>query len=157
MDEPQADVTMQRPPIDLAVSAARWLAYFLDDCGLDPIMGFLLPGLGDALGSALGLVTVGVATGRRYPRRLIARMLLNLAVEGLLGTVPLAGDAFDAAFRAHSRNLKILDRGPTIGAARAWDWLILWAAGLCFVLALLLPVAIFALLTAWGLHALRGG
>jgi len=35
-------------------------------------------------------------------------MALNVAVEGIVGSVPLAGDAFDIAFRANRRNVCIL-------------------------------------------------
>ena len=36
------------------------------------------------------------------------RMLLNVAVEGVVGAVPVAGDAFDVAFRANRRNVRLL-------------------------------------------------
>jgi hypothetical protein len=42
------------------------------------------------------------------PLRIFARMLVNVAVEGLAGAVPVAGDAFDVAFRANRRNLRNL-------------------------------------------------
>jgi hypothetical protein len=36
-------------------------------------------------------------------------MLLNIAIEGLIGIVPLAGDVFDAAWKANQRNLVLLE------------------------------------------------
>ena len=35
-------------------------------------------------------------------------MLGNVALDGLFGAVPLVGDAFDVAWRANRRNLKLL-------------------------------------------------
>jgi hypothetical protein len=35
-------------------------------------------------------------------------MIANVAVKGVVGSVPLVGDAFDVAFRANRRNVPIL-------------------------------------------------
>jgi len=40
----------------------------------------------------------------------VARMILNLGVDTLVGSVPLLGDLFDVAFRANLRNAALLDR-----------------------------------------------
>jgi hypothetical protein len=37
-------------------------------------------------------------------------MLSNVAVDGLVGLVPVAGDAFDVMFRANIRNVRMLKR-----------------------------------------------
>jgi hypothetical protein len=37
-------------------------------------------------------------------------MLGNVAVDGVVGLVPLAGDAFDVLFRANMRNVRLLRR-----------------------------------------------
>jgi hypothetical protein len=37
-------------------------------------------------------------------------MLGNVAIQGVAGAVPLAGDAFDVLFRANIRNVKLLRR-----------------------------------------------
>jgi Domain of unknown function (DUF4112) len=68
----------------------------------------LAPGIGDAAASALSCYLLYEAHRLGVPTRILARMLLNVAIEGLMGTVPLAGDAFDVAFRANRRNVKIL-------------------------------------------------
>jgi hypothetical protein len=38
------------------------------------------------------------------------RMLGNVALDGVVGAVPLIGDAFDVMFRANIRNVKLLRR-----------------------------------------------
>jgi hypothetical protein len=35
-------------------------------------------------------------------------MLGNVAVDGLIGAVPVAGDAFDVFYRANKRNVRML-------------------------------------------------
>jgi hypothetical protein len=37
-------------------------------------------------------------------------MALNVAFDGVVGVVPLAGDLFDAAFKANRRNVRLLRR-----------------------------------------------
>ena len=36
-------------------------------------------------------------------------MAVNVAVEGLVGMIPFAGDVFDAAFKANQRNVRLLN------------------------------------------------
>ncbi len=68
----------------------------------------LVPGIGDVAASALSCYLLYEAHRLGVPPRIFARMLFNVAVEGLVGTVPVAGDAFDVAFRANRRNVRIL-------------------------------------------------
>src|SRR2546421_709306 len=60
--EPAATATVERD-----IAAAETLARWMDDRYLDPILGLLVPGIGDLIGSALGLYVVGVAVRRRLP------------------------------------------------------------------------------------------
>ncbi len=68
----------------------------------------LVPGIGDVAASALSCYLLYEAHRLGVPPRIFARMLFNVAIEGLIGTVPVAGDAVDVAFRANRRNVKIL-------------------------------------------------
>src|SRR5947209_6233659 len=74
------------------IVAAETLARWLDDRFLDPLLGFLVPGVGDVIGSALGLYVVVVAWRRKLPLVTVSRMLLNLGIDALVGAVPIAGD-----------------------------------------------------------------
>ena len=77
--------------------------------GLDPLIG-LVPGLGDVIGSVMGMYSLWIARQIGAPASVQGRMLLNLALDGLVGLVPFAGDLFDFAFKAHSRNHALLLR-----------------------------------------------
>jgi len=63
--------------------------------GLDALIG-LFPVVGDIITTALSLFIVH------------ARMLGNVAVDGVFGAVPLVGDAFDVLWRANRRNVRLL-------------------------------------------------
>jgi hypothetical protein len=68
----------------------------------------LIPGIGDAAASALSLYLLYEASRLGVPRLLLARMVANVVLEGAIGTIPIAGDAFDVFFRANRRNVALL-------------------------------------------------
>jgi hypothetical protein len=76
--------------------------------GFDAILG-LIPGLGDLLGVLLSSYIVREAARIGAPPSVLVRMAFNVAVEGIVGLVPLVGDVFDAAWKANQRNLALLD------------------------------------------------
>jgi hypothetical protein len=75
--------------------------------GLDALIG-LLPGIGDMITTALSLFIVHEAYQLGAPAHVIARMIGNVAIDGVFGSVPLAGDAFDVLWRANRRNMRLL-------------------------------------------------
>src|ERR1700752_133809 len=75
--------------------------------GLDAVIG-LVPGIGDVITTLISLFIVSEARALGAPPLVIARMIGNVALDGLVGAVPLAGDAFDVAFRANRRNMALL-------------------------------------------------
>ena len=75
--------------------------------GIEAILR-LLPGFGDAAASALSCWLLYEAFRLGVPGVLLSRMIFNVAVEGLVGAVPLAGDLFDIAWRANRRNVRLL-------------------------------------------------
>ena len=68
----------------------------------------LVPGIGDAAASALSCYLLYEAHRLGVPRTLFARMVANVVLEGAIGAVPFAGDAFDVMFRANRRNVALL-------------------------------------------------
>lgn len=83
--------------------------------GLDPIVG-LLPGVGDVLGLAVAAYPLIEARRLGVGKRVLLRMVGNVAVDAAVGAVPLLGDLFDAAFKANVRNLRLLEK--ELGADR---------------------------------------
>src|SRR5215213_3223048 len=75
--------------------------------GIDALLG-LIPGIGDAVSTALSAYIIWEARQLGLPRWKIARMIGNVALDTTLGAVPLAGDMFDVLFRANKRNMRIV-------------------------------------------------
>jgi hypothetical protein len=75
--------------------------------GADSLIG-LAPGVGDTITTALALYIVYEAHRLGAPKTVLARMLGNVAIDGMVGIVPVAGDVFDVMFRANRRNVRIL-------------------------------------------------
>lgn len=75
--------------------------------GVDALIG-LVPGIGDLASSALGLWIVYEGHQLGAHKHVVARMLGNVAVDGVVGSVPLLGDAFDVVWKANRRNIRIL-------------------------------------------------
>jgi hypothetical protein len=77
--------------------------------GLDALLG-LVPVAGDLVSAGIGLYIVAQARELGASRWLQARMVGNLLADAAIGAVPLAGDLADVYFKAHRRNLKLLQR-----------------------------------------------
>jgi hypothetical protein len=77
--------------------------------GLDALIG-LVPGIGDAITMAMSLYIVHEARQLGAPGHVLLRMLANVAFDGVIGAVPLVGDAFDVMWRANRRNMALLQR-----------------------------------------------
>jgi hypothetical protein len=96
---------------DDPLARARTLTRLLDSAakipgtgirfGLDPLLAGYLVLLAQRLGA---------------PRSVIVRMLANVAVDTVGGTVPLVGDAFDVAFKSNTRKLALLERTLAVPA-----------------------------------------
>ena len=75
--------------------------------GADAVIG-LVPGIGDAVTTGLSAYIVYEAHRLGVPRPLLARMVANVAADGLRGAVPIVGDVFDVMWKANRRNLRLL-------------------------------------------------
>ncbi len=103
----------------------RQLAWWLDAAfripgtqqrvGFDAILG-LIPGVGDTIGAVLSTYIIIEAARRGASVWTVTRMLGNVAVETIVGAVPLVGDLFDVVFKANMRNLALLGDSLERGA-----------------------------------------
>lgn len=101
-----------------AVERARTVSTLLDEAipvpgtdyriGLDPILG-ILPGAGDLVSSAISLYLVLEGINVGVPRSTLVRMLANIAVDAIIGSIPVIGVLFDAVWKANKRNLALLE------------------------------------------------
>ena len=110
--------------------------------GLDGIVG-LIPGIGDILGGLASTIIIVAAWVRGVPPITIARMMMNVAIETVVGSVPVFGNLFDIGWRANRRNYKLL-AGSIAGPEEARrhsasSWMIFALAGAALVSLMLLP------------------
>jgi hypothetical protein len=108
------------------------LAWLLDNCipipglnyriGLDGIVG-LIPGIGDALGAMLSSYIISESARLGAPKSILIKMAFNVAIDALLGAIPLFGDFFDFTWKANLRNVQLLHAyleqpGKTVAVSR---------------------------------------
>jgi hypothetical protein len=137
---------------DAKLAQARALARLLDRAvripgtnitfGADAILG-LIPGGGDIAGAVFSgwLILLGSRMG--LPRHVLMRMVANVAIDTVGGSVPLLGDLFDVAWKSNTRNLKMLEQfanSPVEGGR---------VAGRGMVVAALVAVALLVIGGIW--------
>ena len=115
------------------LAAARLLAQILDRSirlpgtdlrlGLDPLIG-LIPGFGDAVASLAGSMILLLAAHLQVPKIVLVRMSVNIALNGVIGSIPVFGDLFSLWFQSNVRNVALLERHVTATerASTLWDW-----------------------------------
>ena len=97
--------------------------------GLDALVG-LVPGVGDFATTVVSLYILAAGVRYRVPKVTLLRMASNIAVDYLLGSVPVLGDIFDAAWKSNQMNVELLKRRAAVSAeearhGRLSDWLFL--------------------------------
>jgi hypothetical protein len=138
------------------------LSHLLDDCfrlpgtqirfGVDGLIG-LVPFAGDVIAGLLSSLIVIAAWTRGAPPILLARMLVNLGLDVLVGTVPILGDAFDIAWKANRRNYLLLSRHIEEPGRHRWkDWAFLLVLVGTLLVIFALPFLVLGYLLALLLH-----
>jgi hypothetical protein len=112
--------------------------------GLDAVIG-LVPGVGDAIGAVFSSFIVYQAARLGASGPTLARMVGNVALDTIVGQIPLLGDLFDAGWKANSRNLALLESHLERPAAttRTSRWvLLLVIVGLLLLLAVIIALSV---------------
>jgi hypothetical protein len=143
---------------------ARFLADLLDQrftipgtsirIGLDPILG-LIPGIGDLLASLTGSMILILAAQLGLPKVVLARMGINIAVNAIIGAIPIFGDIISIWFRSNVRNVALLERylGRPSKRVEFGDWLfvVLLIVGLLALLGGIVVAAVWLFKQIWEL------
>jgi Domain of unknown function (DUF4112) len=125
----------------------EWLAWLMDDSirigpwrvGLDGFIG-LIPGIGDMAGSAISALIIARAMQSGVPKGAIVRMVINVALDSLVGAVPFLGDIFDFAFKSNAYNVKIYREAIRGERQPLRDWLFIILVSLILLAIVLLPI-----------------
>jgi hypothetical protein len=158
--------------VTLRQRAQRWFsdermdlfAHLLDDwfhipftpirIGLDGLIG-LIPGLGDILAGIASFVIILAAWIRGVPYVTLVRMMVNVDIEVVVGSIPVLGDAFDIAWKANRRNYKLMVRHLRQPRRHTWKdyaFLASLVGGILFILAV--PFLVLLALLVWVAHRL---
>lgn len=111
--------------------------------GLDPILGFLIPGGGDGVTGATSVALLVLAIRQRVPTVVLLRMVYNIGVDVFAGAVPIAGDLFDVYWKSNRKNLELIrEHGERHAPPRVVDYLLVGFGVVLAVLGVLLPIAV---------------
>jgi hypothetical protein len=138
------------------------LAHLLDDWfripgtsihfGLDGIIG-LVPWLGDVLAGLASCVLIIAAWFRGVPYVTLTRMVVNLAIDVVIGSIPLLGDMFDIAWNANRRNYALMTRHLEQPHRHTWrDWAFLLILALCLTAIFMVPMILLIWFAEWLAH-----
>lgn len=89
--------------------------------GLDPILG-LLPGVGDLLSLLPQAYLVLSVYRKGISGELAARITFNILLDTLVGSIPIAGQAWDFWFKASQRNLNLATQHWENGKYQGSGW-----------------------------------
>jgi len=141
---------------EIASKIAPWaerLAYLLDDWiripgtdikfGLDAVVG-LIPGVGDVVTGTGSVALLLLALKNRVPTAGLLRMVANIGIDVVGGSVPFVGDLFDVAWRSNRKNLDIIKRyeADPDAASPTGDKVLVGVGITLAVLGVLIPFAI---------------
>jgi hypothetical protein len=116
--EPRVE-RIEQEVVEAAMARVRTVARITDSLfaipgtrirlGLDAIIG-LVPVIGDLLGQVIATYIIWEARQLGVSKLTLWRMVANTLLDTAIGAVPLVGDAFDVAFRANMKNMRLLQK-----------------------------------------------
>ena len=148
----------------MKLETLRTLRWWLDEAfrlpgtsirvGWDPIIG-LVPWAGDLFTALLASAIVLHAHRMRLPRVVQLRMLLNVAIDLLIGAIPVLGDAADVFWKANSMNMALLERhAAEARPATTGDWLFVGGILAAIAAVALVPLVVMYWIGSALLHRL---
>lgn len=113
--------------------------------GLDGILG-LIPGAGDLSTFAVSGYMIWVMAHNGASGYVMARMILNVLLDALIGSIPLLGDLFDFAFKANTRNMQLMQQHYREGRHHGSAWKV--------ILPVLIVLLLVIIALIWGTYEL---
>ena len=115
--------------------------------GLESVVG-LLPVGGDVVGLGISIYILWQVVQFNLPKTILVRMVFNIVIDALVGSVPILGDFFDVTWKANTKNVNLLEShlqqpSQSRKADRRFLWLLF--GGLFLMLTILLGIAGVAL------------
>lgn len=109
MEQQIENQTTQLPQKVSSMNLLTGIRNLMDVLHLDPILGMIVPGVGDWVTTILTVpyIVVSVFTLKSLP--LTLAIIYNVLMDCLWGTVPVAGDVFDFLHRGFKKNCKLIE------------------------------------------------
>lgn len=89
--------------------------------GLDALIG-LIPGAGDFATFLISGYMVTILAKNGASGFVLARMVLNILIDSLVGSIPILGDIFDVVFKANQRNVTLMHQHYVEGRHKGGAW-----------------------------------
>ena len=146
----------------------KWLTYtadFLDNrfripgtnirFGIDFLIG-LIPYIGDVISFVISGLLVILMVRKGASGKVLFKMLMNIWIDGMAGTLPILGDIFDLRYRANTRNLRLLEEYYVDGKHGGSPWVLILLIVLSLFLLILLSVVVIWKVMGWFWSGLLG-
>lgn len=101
--------------------------------GLDALIG-LVPGAGDLATFGISGYMLFIMAQNGASGFVLARMILNVLVDTIIGAIPLIGDVFDIGFKSNTRNFRLLEQHYLEGRHQGSAWKVVLPVMLLFIL-----------------------
>jgi len=142
----------------------EFFAHLLDDwfripftpirVGLDGLIA-LIPGLGAVVAGLASFLIIFAAWIRGVPAITLLRMMVNLALEVLIGAIPFFGALFDIAWKADRRNVQLMMRHLRQPRRHTWkDYAFLLSLLGIVLILIAVPIVVLLLIVLWLAHHL---
>lgn len=115
--------------------------------GADFILG-LIPGAGDMVSLGMSGVLIATMAKNGASPRLAAKMLFNVALDALVGSIPILGNIFDLVYKANYRNAVLMREYYEEGKHEGSVWPV--------VIGVLVGLLVIFILLIWALIAMVG-
>lgn len=116
--------------------------------GLDPILG-LVPGLGDLVSYGISVYLVIAMIQNGASGRAVAKMIVNITLDAVIGIIPIAGQLFDFVYKANQRNLILATEHFEEGKHQGSAWPIILPVLAVFMLIFILIVVLMYYMLKW--------
>lgn len=101
--------------------------------GLDAIIG-LVPGAGDLTTFGISGFMLYIMAQNGASGFVMARMVLNVLIDTLIGAIPLLGDLFDIGFKSNTRNLRLMQEHYKEGRHKGSAWKVILPVLILFIM-----------------------
>ena len=100
--------------------------------GLDALIG-LIPGAGDLTTFGISGFMLFIMAQNGASGAVLAKMILNVLIDTLVGAIPLIGDIFDVGFKSNTKNIKLMKEHYLEGRHKGGAWKVVLPVMIIFI------------------------